>query len=189
MEVKQALYQRRSVRQYTAEPLERTVVEELLDAAVQAPSATNSQPWAFAVLRGAETLETISTAAREFLLPQISDDHPLSKYRAALGNPKFNLFYGAGTLVLIFAKPNTLHGFGDCCLAAQNLMLAAHDRGLGSCWIGFATDYLNQTAQKERFGIPADYELVAPIIVGRPARVSAAIAKNPPEIVNWLELD
>ncbi|WP_346355156.1 nitroreductase [Azotosporobacter soli] len=189
MELKEALYQRRSVRQYTQEVVSRETIEELLDAAVQAPSATNSQPWAFAVLRGAEALEKHSTAARAFLLPHISDDHPLSKYKAALANPKFNIFYGTGTLVLIFAKPNNIHGFGDCCLAAQNLMLAAHEKGLGSCWIGFASYYLNQPEQKAAFGIPADYELVAPIILGYPALPSAAIAKKPAEIIAWKELD
>lgn len=189
MELKEALYQRRSVRQYTNEVLERETIEELLDAAVQAPSATNSQPWSFAVLRGAAALEEYSTASREFLLPHITDEHPLSKYKAALANPKFNIFYGAGTLVLIFAKPHQLHSFGDCCLAAQNLMLAAHAKGLGTCWIGFARDYLNQPEQKATLGIPADYELVAPLIIGRPAQSSPAIPKKPAEILLWKELD
>ena len=189
MNLQEALYQRRSVRQYTNEVLSRETIEELLDAAVQAPSATNSQPWSFAVLRGAEALEKYSTAAREFLLPHISDDHPLSKYKSALANPKFNIFYGAGTLVLIFAKPGNIHAFGDCCLAAQNLMLAAHEKGLGSCWIGFAHAYLDQAAEKARLGIPADYELVAPIILGHPAQKSPAIPKKPAEIILWKELD
>lgn len=70
----------------------------------------------------------------------------------------------------------------DCCLAGQNLLLAAFGLGLGACVIGFARPWLNLPAVKQELGIPADYAPVLPIIVRFPSRDVPPVARREPEI-------
>lgn len=154
-------------------------------AATQAPSAMNSQPWAYAVIQDAAILKEYSDRSKQFLLNSLDRVPQLNKYKAAFENPDFNIFYNAQSLVIIFAKSEGLHNAEDCCLAAQNLMLTAHSLGLGTCWIGFARPFLNLSEVKEELGIPADYEAVAPIIVGYPQVNPPAVPKKSPEILFW----
>jgi len=70
-------------------------------------------------------------------------------------------------------------------LAAENLMLAAHSEGLGTCWIGFAQGYLNTPEGKNALGLPATWVPVAPIIVGHPTTAPRPVARKEPEI-RWV---
>ncbi|SDF24775.1 nitroreductase family protein [Sporolituus thermophilus] len=185
MELFDAIQSRRSVRNYSPQAVSKDLLLQLLEAAVQAPSAMNSQPWAFAVIQDRELLNHYSDRAKAFLLSQMDQHPPLTKYRTALANPDFNIFYNAGTLLIVYAVPNGPHPEEDCCLAAQNIMLAAHGLGLGTCWIGFARPLLNLPEVKAELGVPAEYQAVAPLIVGYPASPVPPIPKKPPQILLW----
>ncbi len=180
-----AIENRRSVRTYTDKKVDRAALEKLFAAAVMAPSASNSQPWAFAVIQDAALLKEYSDRAKSHLLAGIGPDSPLAKYRAMLANPGFNIFYNAGTLVIVYAKPGGPESRGDCCLAAQNLMLAAHGHGLGTCWIGFARPFLDLPETKSALGVPAEYAVVAPIIVGYPQGRIPQLTRDEPQILFW----
>jgi nitroreductase len=73
----------------------------------------------------------------------------------------------------------------DCWLAAENLMLAACAKGLGTCVIGLAVTALNTSEWKQELGIPADMTAFAPIIVGVPAGETPLVPRKPPEILTW----
>lgn len=180
------IYNRRSVRKFKDRPVEKATIEQLLNAAVQAPSAMNSQPWAFGAIQDANLLLDISNRAKAYLLATLDERPLLQKYRASFENPDFNIFYNASSLLIVFVKPGlSPDPKTDCCLAAENLMLAAHDLGLGTCWIGFARAYLNTPEAKELLDIPDDYEIVAPLVVGYPEGELANREKNPPEMLFW----
>jgi nitroreductase len=185
MKLQEAIETRRSVRNYEAHTVDKAQVEKLIHAAIQAPSASNSQPWSFAVIQDEKLLREYSDQAKSHLLANIDQLPRLAKYRGMLANPDFNIFYNAGTLITIYAKPEGIHPQGDCCLAAQNLMLAAVDIGLGTCWIGFATVLMNSPAVKKELGIPEDYTAVAPIIVGHPAGKIPQLGRDEPVILCW----
>jgi nitroreductase len=68
MELSAAIYTRRSAREYTAQPVDDKTIRELIDAAVQAPSAVNRQPWSFCVVRDKALLTRISRAAKAHIL-------------------------------------------------------------------------------------------------------------------------
>ena len=168
MDLMDALRGRRTIRDYTAETVAPTLVSELIDAAILAPSAMNLQPWAFAVIEGAERLAGLSARAKRAMLATLPDDPALAKLRGHLEDPSFQMFYHAPVLLVVCATSDEAQAKEDACLAAQNLMLAAHGRGLGTGWIGLARSWLDGAEVKAELGIPADWSVVAPLIVGHP---------------------
>jgi nitroreductase len=185
MELHEAIYSRRSVRAYTDTPVDRAVIEELLAAAVQAPTGMNLQPWAFGVIQGVEAIRSYSDRAKTILLDMFGEAEWFARYKEMVSAPDYSLFYGAPALVAIYAKPTAPSAQADCCLAAGTFMLAARDKGLGSCWIGFSTGYFASQEAKMEFGVPDDYHIVAPIILGYPDGPPKPVEKNPPEILYW----
>src|SRR3970282_258936 len=124
MELRQAIYGRRSVRDYLDKPLPREVVESLLTDAVQAPNSIDRQAWSFVVIQSRQRLARYPRAALASLSSEL--DPELARLVA---DPTFNIFYNAPMLVVICATlpdPMVRH---DCALAAATLMLAAHGQG------------------------------------------------------------
>jgi nitroreductase len=183
MDVIEAIYQRRSVRHYKAERAAPELVDSLLAAAVQAPSAMNLQPWAFFVIEGRDALSHYGEHAKRHLLDEVLiPGSPLYRYRDQLADSGFDIFYGAPLLVVIAATLAATQSMEDCCMAAQNLMLAAHRDGLGTCCIGFARPWLNLPATKAELGIPAAYVPVLPIVLWYPKAAMPAVPRKRPEI-------
>lgn len=185
MDVNEAIYGRRSTREFTRDAPDDETIRRLIDAAAHAPNASNEQPWAFTVVRDQDLLDRISRAAKTHMLATLSPGPNADRYRISLTDPAFQVFYHAPALILI---SGTAHGpwvVEDCALAAENLMLAAHGAGLGTCWIGFAQGYLNTPEGKSVLGLPEAWVPVAPIVVGRPAIVPAPRARREPEI-RWV---
>jgi len=185
MDLMQAIRHRRAVRAYKDRPLDRATLEELLEAAIQAPSAMNAQPWAFYVVQDKHLLKTWSDRAKIVYLAQAPPTDLPEPYRQILSDPAFNIFYDAPALILICAKPGGMVPAEDCSLAGQTLMLAAYGHGLGTCPIGFARAWLNRPEVKLELGIPAAYEPVLPIIVGYPREIPPPRERRTPEILAW----
>jgi len=185
MELNEAIAGRRSVRDYTREPVDERSVHQLIAAAMQAPSAMNEQPWTFTVVRDAALLDRISQEAKRHLLATASAGPQAEHLQTVLGDTSFQIFYRAPVLVLISGAAAGPWISEDCALAAENLMLAAHAAGLGSCWIGFAQSYLNSPAGKELLGIPAAWAPVAPIILGHPKSMPPPIPRKDAQ-VRWI---
>jgi len=185
MEVLEAIYSRHAIREYAPETPATETIHSLIKAAIQAPSAMNLQPWAFAVVRGRDRLVSISDRAKGHLLKTMAAGSPLSSLRDRLADPAFDIFYGAPVLIIICATSSEPGASEDCALAAQNLMLAAHSEGLGTCWIGLARPWLNKATAKEELKLPTSYAPVAPIILGYPKGEPEVHPRHVPEIV-WI---
>ena len=116
MDVLQAIYTRRSIRQFTDHEIEPEKTEKLLRAAMQAPSAHNKQPWHFLVIND------------RTLLNEIADFHPYAK-----------MLYQAPQAIAVCGdlglESNDRYLALNCAAATQNILLAAHGLGLGAVWI------------------------------------------------------
>lgn len=186
MDIKEAIYTRRSMRAYQNKPVDRALIEQCIDAAVQAPSAMNGQPWAFAVIEEPAMMNEISDRTKVHLLSLMDKMPAFERYREALSSPEFNVFYGAPALVIVLSKRDTSPiATVDCALAAQNLMLTARSLGLGTCWIGFAGIYLSSPEGRQHLGIGAEYDVQAPIIIGYPEAEFSRMERNPTEVLFW----
>lgn len=188
MGILDAIALRRSVRSYAPRKLDWTTINALLTAAVQAPTAVHEEPWAFVVVQDPALLERLSARAR---LAFADEPHPdlLARGGHALdifANPHFNIFYNAGTLIVVGTQMSGSFVAADCWLAAENLMLAACARGLGTCVIGSALATLNLPEVKDELGIPSDFSAVAPIVVGVPEGETAPTARKDPRVLAWI---
>jgi nitroreductase len=168
MDVFTAIHERRAVRDYSDEPVADTAIATLIDAAIWAPSGINLQPWCFFIIEGAARLAACSTKAKAALQGAAMEHPELTGLHSILVSPTFNVFYNAPVLIIVCATTGDEMALKDCCLAAQNLMLAATAEGLGTCWIGLSETWLNTDQAKADLGIPAGFRPVAPIIVGHP---------------------
>jgi nitroreductase len=185
MRVEEAISGRRSVREYTGEPVDEPTLRRLVDAAVKAPNAVNDQPWAFTVVRDQALLDRISREAKAHMLETMPPGGPAEHFRARLSDPDFHIFYHAPALVVISAVAPGPWIVEDCALAAENLMLAAYSEHVGTCWIGFAQGFLNTSAGKSLIGAPADSVPIAPIILGKPKSPPPPVPRREPEI-RWI---
>jgi nitroreductase len=186
MEFREVLATRRSVREYADQPVGREDLEELLRAAVQAPSAMNTQNWAFGVIHSARRVHDFGERARLALLQHLDRQGITGNFRDRAANPEYRPFYNASALVVIYATANDQFAQINCTLAAENLMLAARNLNLGTCWIGSASILFNEPVVKVELKVPDDYIVVAPIIVGHPATPFAEKEKTPPAVLYWV---
>jgi nitroreductase len=184
MDLKEAIYTRRAVRDFTAEPVDENTLRQLIDAAIQAPSAVNQQPWSFCVVRDKALLARISNDAKAYML-RTSQMAASQHFQELLSDPKFDIFYHAPVLILISSVVESPWAVENCSLAAENLMLAARAAELGTCWIGFAQTWLGTPEGKAALKLPDGYVPVAPIIVGHPKVTPPPIARKEPEI-RWI---
>lgn len=186
MELQKAICSRRAVRQYKAEALGRPTLQELIDAAVQAPSALNEQPWIFSVVQNPARLALISREAKTHLLKAPPENLALHRLHELRDDPGFDILYQAPVLIVIASASRGRWAVENCALAAQNLMLAACAAGLGTCWIGFAQGWLATPEGKAALLLPAECLPVAPIVVGRPKVVPAAVPRKEPRVL-WID--
>ena len=135
----EALKSRRAIRIYEDKAVPDSAIQIMLKAATYAPSAINIQPWKFSIVTNKEEMKRFSDTAKQALLQTLPDvaDEGLERFKNAMKNPQYNMFYDAPLLVFISGIQSQF-AVNDCSMAAQNMMLAAYTLGIGSCWIGGA---------------------------------------------------
>ena len=217
-DMEQVIYRRRSNRVFKREQVPKAMIHRVLEAGRFAPSAGNGQPWKFLVIRDRAILDEISASCVKtlslvtkiyqgkdpgrklvknslaFLKPDSIDQRPMVAIQA-LVTPKFSdeqldVFFGAPTAIYVLvnrmgiSKP--LFSVGMCC---QNMVLAAHALGLGTCYTGFATEPVNLDPRlKKKLDLAWPYDEVATAIaVGLPAvPVDKPVEREFPP-VEWIE--
>lgn len=146
MDLFEAILGRRSIRRYLNKPVEEEKILKCLHAAIWAPSARNSQHWNYVVVRDAETrrkLAEIHTHGR------FMAESPV--VIAVIGSPSKSIFWRE-----------------DLGAAVQNMLLAAHAQGLGTCWMGVADTPFEEPIKK-LLGVPENLRVLCTVSLGYPA--------------------
>jgi nitroreductase len=175
---------RRSIRDFEDREVSLDLVKEIIKESCLAPSSGNRQEWRFAIINNREWIKRLSDESKSNILKEIEANpgNYMSRYKEALKNEKFNVFYNAPSLILILG-PRDNHSLEiDCSLMACYIMFAATSRGLGTCWIGLGNYILDPGVLKE-LGITDDLRIVAPVILGYPKRIPRASERKEPQIV------
>jgi len=150
MDVFEAIRGRRSIRSFASRPVEEEKLHKILEACRWAPSAVNRQPWELIVVKDRDLLRKLAELA------------PYGRFIAE-----------APLAIAVVTNPSSRWHIIDGSLLTQNLMLAAHALGLGTCWIGT----MDRERAKEVLGIPKDKHLLTVIPVGYPAEAGSSWRK------------
>lgn len=185
----EAIKDRRSIRKYKEDAISANDIEFLIDCAIHAPSGLNMQPWSFLVIKNKKTLHELSDRSKKTLIPIIeamgAKSPKVVDFLAFLRSKHTDIFYDAHVLIIVLADKNVMTADYDCAMAAQNMMLAAHSIGLGSCWIGGAQPALMDESYLKELGAPEGYRAVAPIIFGYPDGEAEMPERDQPDI-RWV---
>jgi nitroreductase len=162
-----SIFHRTSIRRYTDAPVEKEKIEQMLRAAMAAPSAHNQQPWEFYVVTDPQKIEELSEAS------------PYAKFAKAAP--------------LIFAPCYRMDGPApsyaqiDMSAAVENLLLEADALGLGATWIGIAPQEENMRRVRENLQIPEHLTPFALVACGYPAVEKNQQDRYDASRVHWIK--
>jgi nitroreductase len=170
MELSEVIKGRRSVRRFKPEPVPKDVIENILELAQWAPSAMNQQDWRFIVVEGAkkEALLKITATAFDHFKPILEKNFP-DKPKVLEASKRFFETYGNAPVIVLAYGGHFPTGQADpysISLAVQNLLLAAHDAGLGAVWADAAV-FFKEKEINELMGMEGR-KLVCLIPIGYP---------------------
>ena len=179
-EVIKNIYKRRSIRDYLPKIVPKKIITELLNAAVMAPSAMNTQPWHFSIISGLSNVKHFSELCyKEYSLIGKLIWHG---FRLSVES----IFYNAPLLIIISGKKGYKWLKDDTNLAVENMFLAAKSLGIGSCWIGFGMELNNSIVARKELSMPNNFEISAVLIFGYPKKEKKIIPKRTPKILKWI---
>lgn len=214
-ETEKVILRRRSVRNYKKTQVPEFMVKRILEAGRFAPSAGNCQPWKFVVLRDPELINGITGTvvkickifksiidyripgrswkrriANLFIRLKPADLHPTPFGAVSMiADGKLGLFHGSPTVILIFKDVRGISNPDlDCGIAGQNMVLAAHSMGLGTCWVGFTKLAFQYTKKwRKHLNIEYPYKFANSLSVGWPVGEPDGMVARPVHPVDWHE--
>lgn len=158
---------RRSIRKYQDKPVEREKIDQLLQAAMAAPSAMNIKPWEFVVITNPDLMD-------EFRSALMFGKHNAPMAIAVCGNTS------------LFKHPMaSKYWVQDCSAATENILLAAVGLGLGTVWLGVHPIHNFSKRVAKILNLPDHVKPLNVIYVGYPAEQKPARTQYDPERVHW----
>lgn len=184
MELRDVIYGRRSIRSYQETDVSTDDLREILEAGLMAPNGMNLQQWHFVMIRDPKLLseckELMTKVYHQFkpvlqekfiLNPSMVDE--TGKFLSTLGN--------APAMLLAFVShpglDDSLSVISSICAAIENMLLAAYDKGLGSCWLTAPIVAKMDHEFKERFA-PDKGKLVACVLFGYPNEAPPSLPRK-----------
>ncbi len=190
---------RRSVRRFRAEPVPNELIAQIVELATWAPSANNRQDWVFTVVTSEQVKSTMADAVRQRWATVLDENRGSGVLAEIRGYAEgFDEFARAPVVIVVAARvPGALQqriageharttagSFTSAALAAQNLMLAAHANGLGSCCMTGAL--VAESELKQIIGLSGKEEVVCLVTLGWPAEQPPPPARKPVQaVLRW----
>ena len=171
-DVLDCLFTRRSIKKYTAQPVEREKLAQIVRAGTYAANG-----------RGLQSPIIIAVTA-----PAVRDE--LAQLNAAVMKVQTDPFYGAPVVLCVLADRSFPTHVNDGSLVIGNMLAAAHSLGLGSCWIHRAKEVFDTERGREllaQWGIVGDYEGVGFCIIGCPDGQPPEAKVRKDHYVTWVE--
>lgn len=158
MDALEAIRRRRSVREYTGEPIPREDLEKIVDAGRLAATGNNQQPWDFVVVTDREMVEGLKVAAQ--------------------------WMEKAGAIIAVVMDPSSRWWLEDGAAAVENMLIASTALGYGSCWLeGYTLP--REEEFKELLGVPAEKRLLTLVPIGVPVEWPTKEKKSLEEVLHW----
>jgi nitroreductase len=159
MDTFEAIYKRRSVREYTGEPIPKADLLKIIDAGRWAPSGYNRQPWNFIVITEKKTINKLKIASK--------------------------WMENAGAIIAVLLDPgSSKFWLEDGSAAIENILLACTALGYGSCWLqGYTEPKENEF--KTLLQVPKSKRLLTLIPVGVPVKWPVVEKKPLEDILHW----
>ncbi len=182
MELDSCIKGRRSVRAYTDEAVSKEHIQAIIEAGTWAPTGMNRQPWKFVVIQNKEIIKNISDETKAYL----KQTRP--EFVSRFSTEQDIICYDAPLLILICCEKDKQWenlNLLDCVLASQNMFLKAYALGLGSCYMGFVSYLGGKPDVLKKIGVPDNYQLMVPLIIGHPKTVQGNVERNRPEILTF----
>lgn len=193
----ETIVSRRSIRRYQPTLVDRALIQRLLEAAAWAPSAHNRQPWRFCVVDSPTRKETLARAMGARLRADLERDGAAPDFIEKDAARSYQRITGAPVLVILCLTMRDMDTYADerrsmneyamamqsTAMAGQNLLLAAHDAGLASCWMCaplFCPDVV-----REVLALPDDWQAQALITLGYPAETREKTRRPVETSVLW----
>lgn len=179
------MLERHSIRRFRPEQIKEEELDTILQAGLYAPSAGGRQGVLFVVSQDKETNEKLGRIKKAHFHGRMSTaDVYISKEQPSIADDASikSAFYGAPTVVTLFAPKKFLYSESDACVAAENMLLAATSLGIGSCYIGSAWDSFDDPFGHEtlvRWGVRVDYYAVLHVLLGYPQDDMTAVHAKP----------
>lgn len=156
------IFSRRSIRQYTAQPVTESEIQSLLEAGMAAPSASNRKPWHFVVVTDRQVLQ------------KLADTHPYGKMVAS-----------ASLAIAVCGDPAISEWWvQDCPAATENILIAVAGLGLGGVWLGCHGRPEREQAVRDVLGIPRQIGVLSLLSIGHPAEEKEARTQYEPDRVH-----
>ncbi|MCF2554564.1 nitroreductase family protein [Faecalicatena contorta] len=150
-EVLNNIYTRRSIRKFTDKAVSKELIDEVVKAGTYAPSGKNMQTFRFFVMQNADSILALQEVVGK-----------------GMENPAYT-FYGPNAIVIVACDKDAVNGVEDGSCALENMMLAAHSLGLGSCWINqlkYCGDKPEVAAYLDKIGLPENRRVVGILALG-----------------------
>ena len=162
-EVLNNIYTRRSIRKFTDQAVPKDLIDEVVKAGTYAPSGKNMQTYRFFVMQNADSILKLQEVVGK-----------------GMENPAYT-FYGTKAIVIVAVDKEAVNGVEDGSCALENMMLAAHSLGRGSCWINqlkYCGDKPEVSAYLDEIGLPEGRRVVGILALGYAAEEGTCHARQ-----------
>lgn len=181
MDLTHVIHTRRSIRHYTDQPVPVELIDQLLEAATWAPSAHNRQPWRFVVISSPKAKQHLAAVMGERLrTDRLRDGDPLDVVERDVVRSRERISTAPIVIAACLSMIDMDHYQDDrrddaertmaiqsVAMSLQNMLLTAHDLGLGACWL--CAPLFCRDAVRSVLDLPIDWEAQALITIGHPA--------------------
>ena len=183
MTIRDAIEGRRSIRKYKRQSIRREVLYDVLWSGMLAPNANNSQDWFFISIEERARIESLEGAIKEYMAQSSTPSTGANSKR-----DDYHPLFEAPAVILVCGKTDNRWSDVDCALAAGNISLAALDRNLGSCIVGFPGTLYRDDAYRHHFdgyAIPEGFEVKFAMTLGYPDESPAPRPRDVRKIVYY----